>query len=87
ASGLPCGAFLCLFFVRAWRGGVAGPARPLLPVALGNRVVRCRRGALTVLADWPPEARPPEARGWVAAAAEREPDPELRRDMLAFSET
>ncbi|MGK8506762.1 hypothetical protein ACRS5S_01485 [Nocardia asiatica] len=67
--------------------GHPGTGRALLPVALGNRVVRCRRGALTVLADWPPEARPPEARGWVAAAAEREPDPELRRDMLAFSET
>ncbi|WP_174189599.1 hypothetical protein [Nocardia barduliensis] len=72
--------------VRQLRGH-PGTGRALLPVALGNRVVRCRRAALTVLGDWPPEARPPEARDWVAAAAELEPNTELRRDMLAFIET
>lgn len=61
--------------------GVGGK---LLPVALANRIIRCRRAALEVLAAWPPQARPPEARDWLAAAAAREPNAELRQDMLAF---
>ncbi|WP_159850129.1 hypothetical protein [Nocardia sp. CY41] len=64
-----------------------GAGQTLLRVALGNRVLRCRRGALVALGAWPPEVRPTRAGEWVAAAAEREIDPELRRDMLAFPET
>ncbi|MGK8522619.1 hypothetical protein ACRS6B_14125 [Nocardia asteroides] len=63
-----------------------GVGHALLRVALANRVIRCRRGALTVLSAWPPQARPAEARDWIAAAAERETDTKLRQDMLAFSE-
>lgn len=56
----------------------------LLPVALANRVIRCRRAALATLAAWPPAVRPAASGEWVAAAAEWEIDPELRREMLAF---
>lgn len=63
-----------------------GHGQALLPVALANRVVRCRRAVLTVLDAWPPQARPSQARGWVAAAAERETNAKLRADMLAFLE-
>ncbi|MBF6302782.1 hypothetical protein IU459_35400 [Nocardia amamiensis] len=66
------------------RPGIGGG---LLLVALANRVVRCRRASLTILGAWPQEARPPRARDWVAAAAERETNPELRQDMLAFLAT
>ncbi|MEU2123587.1 hypothetical protein [Nocardia niwae] len=64
-----------------------GAGHTLLRAALGNRVIGCRRAALAALEAWLPDARPPHAREWVAAAAEREIDLDLRRDMLAFLET
>ncbi|WP_051407249.1 hypothetical protein [Nocardia sp. CNY236] len=64
-----------------------GVGRTLLPVALGNRVVRCRSTALTVLAAWPPDTRPLQTHSWVTAAAERETNLALQRDMLEFLKT
>ncbi|MGW0245239.1 hypothetical protein ACWDYH_01215 [Nocardia goodfellowii] len=61
-----------------------GVGHALLRTAFANRVIRCRRAALRVLEAWPSEQRPPDARAWLAAAAEREPNSELRQDFLAF---
>ncbi|MEV6278144.1 hypothetical protein [Nocardia sp. NPDC051832] len=61
-----------------------GVGSPLLAVALTSRVTRCRRVAFGILQAWPPEHRPAETHAWITAAAEREPNPELRQDLLAF---
>ncbi|UFS99062.1 hypothetical protein [Nocardia huaxiensis] len=61
-----------------------GRGGALLAVALTNRVIRSRRGALNALEAWPPAARPPGTAEWVAAAAEREPNSDLRADMRTF---
>ncbi|MEV0766289.1 hypothetical protein [Nocardia sp. NPDC050435] len=76
---------MALEFVVRPLGDYPGVGLALLPVALANRVIRCRRAALGVLGAWPPEHRPPEARAWIATAAEREPDAGLRRELLAFA--
>ncbi|MFD6160539.1 hypothetical protein ACFWF7_31835 [Nocardia sp. NPDC060256] len=64
-----------------------GLGQRLLPVALTNRVVGCRRSALTTLDAWPPETRPAATHDWIEAAAACEPNTELRESMLAFLAT
>ncbi|WP_194815340.1 hypothetical protein [Nocardia sp. XZ_19_385] len=77
-------ADMALEFVVRPLSEYPGQGSRLLPVALSNRVIRCRRAALGALRAWPPEQRPPEAHAWITEAAEREPDPDLRRELLAF---
>lgn len=78
-------ADMCLELVVRKLAGHPGIGADLLPVALANRVVRCRRAALTALQAWPPETRPPDAAAWIRAAAAHETDADLRGAMLAFS--
>ncbi|WP_433224736.1 hypothetical protein [Microtetraspora malaysiensis] len=61
-----------------------GVGLPLIRVALGNRINRLRRAAVTALAAWPAAAVPDEARDWVRRAAAIEPVEETRAEMLAF---
>lgn len=77
-------ADMCLELVVRELGEHPGIGTDLLTVALANRVVRCRRAALTSLGQWPPEVRPAEAAEWIRAAAVRETNTELRGEMLAF---
>ncbi|MEW2131633.1 hypothetical protein [Streptomyces sp. NPDC005435] len=53
----------------------------LLETALDNRTSRNRRMALRAIRAWPADALPPQARGILLAAAEKEPLPELRAEM------
>ena len=54
----------------------------LIETALDNRTSRNRRMALRALKGRPAESIPPTARQVLLAAAAREPDSELRSDMM-----
>ncbi|MEU4314506.1 hypothetical protein [Nocardia sp. NPDC024068] len=77
-------ADMCLELVVRKLSDHPGIGAELIPVALANRVVRCRRAALTVCQEWPPETRPPEVVALVRAAADHETNADLRAEMLAF---
>ncbi|MFG1793403.1 hypothetical protein [Nocardia sp. NPDC049149] len=62
-----------------------GLGERLVRVALANRVIRCRWSALKLLRNWPTD--PAAVRDWVATAADREPNPDLRTAMLAFPDS
>ncbi len=62
-----------------------GLGERLVRVALANRVIRCRWSALKLLRNWPTDHA--AVRDWVATAAYREPNPDLRTAMLAFPDS
>lgn len=64
--------------------GHPGAGQRLLRTALRSPVTRIRRGALRVLAAWPPHTRPAHCRAWIIAAAHDEPDDKLREELDAF---
>ncbi|PZG16351.1 hypothetical protein [Nonomuraea aridisoli] len=75
-------AEMCLELVVGGLEDHPGVGTRLLAVALRNRVVRLRWGALRVLTAW--DAVPGELLDVLRAAAEAEPEQELRRELRAF---
>ncbi|MET7327120.1 hypothetical protein [Nonomuraea sp. NPDC005650] len=78
-------AEMVLEAVLAGLGRHPGVGIPLIRAALGNRVTRLRWGALRALSGWPEV--PDEALGWMRAAADAEPHPELREELRTFADT